>query len=95
MNYKKSNMKNLLLSALMLTGVVTFAQETPKKADKKAKQTTTTTVKADNAAEVTKTTEVKQDANGDKQVETTTSTKTATPAQPAAPATTTTTTKKQ
>lgn len=87
-------MKNLLLSALMLTGVATFAQETPKK-EKVAKQTTTTTVKADNASQVTKTKEVKQDANGDKQVETTTTTKAVAPAEPAATKTTTTTTKKQ
>jgi len=78
-------MKNLLLGAMMLTGVVTFAQETPKKPVpvKDATQTTTTTtVDANKSSEVSKTTAVKQDANGDKQVETATTTKTATPAQP-------------
>ena len=75
-------MKNLILSALMLTGVVTFAQETPKKA---AKATKTTEVTTDKKAEVTKTTTATQEANGDKKVETSTSVKAVDPAQPAAP----------
>ncbi len=94
-NTKYLIMKNLLLSAMMLTGVVTFAQETPKKPANEATQTTTTTVNADKKTEVSKTTEVKADKNGDKKVETTTTTKTTDPAQPAAPATKTTTTVKK
>lgn len=90
------DMKNLILSALMLTGVVTFAQETPKKVAKATKETTTTTtVNPATQTKVTKTTEAKTDANGDKQVETSTTVKAAspaTPAQPVAPATKTTTT---
>jgi hypothetical protein len=48
-------MKNLILSAMMLTGVVAFAQEAPKKSvTKDVMQTTTTTVNTDKSAEVTK-----------------------------------------
>jgi len=88
-------MKNLILSALMLTGVVTFAQETPKKAAKATKETTTTTtVNPATQSKATKVTEVKTDANGDKHVETSTSVKSTAgaPVQPSVPATKTTTT---
>ena len=81
-----TDMKNLILSAVMLTGVLTFAQETPKKATKATKQTTTsTTVNPATQTQVTKTTEAKTDANGDKQVETSTTVKAATPGTPAQP----------
>lgn len=89
-------MKNLILSAMMLTGVVTFAQETPKKAAKATKETTTTTtVNPATQSKATKVTEVKTDANGDKQVETSTTVKSTAPGAaslPAEPATKTTTT---
>lgn len=71
-------MKKLILSAMLLTGMVTFAQETPKKVKKEVKQTTTTVKDAEKATKTTQTTEVKTDPNGDQQVETVT-TKTAVP----------------
>lgn len=79
---------------MMLTGVVTFAQETPKKATKDAVKNAATTATAEKKTEVSKTTEVKQEANGAKKVETTTATKTTEAAQPTAPAQSATTAKK-
>ena len=78
-------MKKLILSAIMLTGVVAFAQETPKKTTKEAVKSAASSVDAEKKAEAPKVTEVKQEANVAKKAETTT-TKTAEVAQPAAPA---------
>ncbi|MBL7867680.1 MAG: hypothetical protein JNM71_06635 [Flavobacterium lindanitolerans] len=78
-------MKKLILSAIMLTGVVAFAQETPKKATKEVVKNAASSVEAEKKAEAPKVTEVKQEANIAKKAETTT-TKTTEAVQPAAPA---------
>jgi len=78
-------MKKLILSAIMLTGVVAFAQEAPKKATKEVVKNAASTANAEKKAEAPKVTEVKQEATVTKKAEITT-TKTAEVAQPAAPA---------
>lgn len=84
-NHKKTTMKKLILSAIMLTGVVAFAQETPKKATKEVVKNAASSVEAEKKAEAPKVTEVKQEAEVAKKAETTT-TKTTEAVQPAAPA---------